>query len=53
MKLNEDGRLAVTYNPGDMPAGAVLAKLQAAGIEIRDLDTQGAELENVFMKLTS
>ena len=53
MKLNEDGRLAVTYNPGDMPASAVRAKLQAAGIEIRDLDTQGAELENVFMKLTS
>ena len=53
MKLNDDGRLAVTYNPGDLPAGAVLAKLQAAGIEIRDLDTQGAELENVFMKLTS
>ena len=48
MKLNEDGRLAVTYNPGDMPAGAVLAKLQAAGIEIRDLDTKGAELENVY-----
>lgn len=52
-KLNEDGRLAITYNPGDLPAGAVLEKLQAAGIEIKDLDTQGAELENIFMKLTS
>ena len=52
-KLNADGRLAVTYNPGDMAAGAVLAKLQETGIEIADLDTQGAELETVFMKLTS
>lgn len=52
MKLNDDGRLAVTYNPGDFPAGKVLEKLSAAGIEIRDLDTQGAELETVFMKLT-
>ena len=52
-KLNPDGRLAVTYNPGAMQAGAVLAKLQETGIEIADLDTQGAELETVFMKLTS
>jgi hypothetical protein len=36
-----------------MQAGAVLAKLQETGIEIADLDTQGAELETVFMKLTS
>lgn len=51
-RLQADGRLAVTYNPAEWPAGAVLAKLHAAGIEIADLDTQGAELENVFMKLT-
>jgi len=51
--LTPDGRLAVTYNPADMPAGAVIQTLTAAGIEITDLDTQGAELENIFMKLTS
>ena len=50
--LREDGRLAVQYNPADMQAGAVLAAVQAAGIEVADLDTQGAELETVFMKLT-
>jgi len=27
--------------------------VQGAGIEIVDLDTQGAELETIFMKLTS
>jgi ABC-2 type transport system ATP-binding protein len=50
--LREDGRLAVQYNPGEQSAGAVLAALSAANIEIADLDTQGAELETVFMKLT-
>ena len=50
--LRDDGRLAVKYNPGEQSAGAVLAALQAAKIEIGDLDTQGAELETVFMKLT-
>ena len=52
-KLTDDGRLAVTYNPGVLPAGAVIDQLHAAGIEIADLDTRGAELENVFLKLTS
>lgn len=52
VELREDGRLAVQYNPGDIKAGAVLAAVQAAGIEVADLDTQGAELETVFMKLT-
>jgi ABC-2 type transport system ATP-binding protein len=51
--LRDDGRLAVQYNPGDMQAGAVLSAVQGAGIEIVDLDTQGAELETIFMKLTS
>jgi len=50
--LRPDGRLAVTYNPGKTPASAVLAALAAANITIADLDTEGAELETVFMKLT-
>ena len=53
VKLIDDGRLAVTYNPGVFAAGAVIDQLHAAGIEIADLDTRGAELENVFLKLTS
>ena len=51
-KLRDDGRLAVTYNPAENPAGRVLQALKDAQIEIADLDTQGAELETVFMKLT-
>ncbi len=52
-KLTDDGRLAVTYNPGLIPAGAVIAQLNELAVEIADLDTRGAELENVFLKLTS
>lgn len=51
--LRDDGRLAVHYNPAEHKAGAVIHTIQEAGIEIADLDTQGAELETVFMKLTS
>lgn len=51
--LRDDGRFAVHYNPAEHKAGAVIHTIQEAGIEIADLDTQGAELETVFMKLTS
>ena len=43
-----DGRLAVTYNPGK----TWLLPCWASNITIADLDTEGAELETVFMKLT-
>ncbi len=51
-QLMEDGRLAVQYNPGTMQAGHVLKDIADKGIEIADLDTEGAELETVFLKLT-
>ena len=50
--LGADGRLVLTYNPNETPVGAVLARLAAAGIEIADIDTQGTELETVFLKFT-
>jgi ABC-2 type transport system ATP-binding protein len=51
-QILDDGRLAVQYNPGETPAGHVLSQITNSGIEIADLDTEGAELETVFMKLT-
>ena len=51
-QILEDGRLAVQYNPGETPAGHVLNQIANSGIEIADLETEGAELETVFMKLT-
>ena len=50
--LKPDGRLSLTYNPGAQTAGDVLQCLQAQGIKIADIETEGNSLENVFMKLT-
>ncbi len=51
-QILDDGRLAVQYNPAETSAGQVLSQITNSGIEIVDLDTEGAELETVFMKLT-
>ena len=51
-EMRNDGMLAVQYNPGDTPAGQVLSEIMQSGIEIADIETEGAELETVFMKLT-
>lgn len=48
----DDGQLSVTFNPSETTAGDVLAQLAEAHIGIRDLTTVGADLENVFLKLT-
>jgi ABC-2 type transport system ATP-binding protein len=51
-EMRDDGMLAVQYNPGDTPAGQVLSEIMQSGIEIADIETEGAELETVFIKLT-
>ena len=48
----EDGSLQIGYNPSETPAGAVLEAVRAAGITIRDLRTEEADLEDVFLDLT-
>ena len=53
VKLIDDGRLSVTYNPGLISVSLVISRLNEQGVDIADLDTRGAELENVFLKLTS
>jgi len=45
-------RLRLHYRPSQLPFGAVLAKLQAAGLAIHDLTTQDADLEDLFLELT-
>ena len=47
-----DGTIALTYHAGEMPAEAVLATVHAAGITIRDLRTEQADLQDVFLDLT-
>jgi ABC-2 type transport system ATP-binding protein len=48
-----DGTLALSYRTGQTSAGEILGALSAAGIGIRDVATEEAHLEDVFLSLTS
>ena len=48
----EDGDIAITYRSGETSAEAVLEAVHAAGIRIRDVRTEQADLEDVFLDLT-
>lgn len=50
--LRTDGSLEFTYSTRRTPAEAILAALRAEGITIRDVRTQEARLEEVFLSLT-
>jgi len=47
-----DGWLALTYPRSRVQAGQILAALSAAGIEVLDLSTSEADLEDAFLSLT-
>ena len=49
----EDGTLTFTYQSGKTPADAILSLVRDAGITVRDVKTQQADLEDVFLSLTS
>ena len=50
--LRPDGTLAITYQSGTTPAEAVLEAVRAANIRIRDVRTEQADLQDVFLDLT-
>jgi ABC-2 type transport system ATP-binding protein len=52
VELRKDGRLAIPYQPSKGEVGAVLERLAAAGIAVKDLTTVEADLEDVFLELT-
>jgi ABC-2 type transport system ATP-binding protein len=45
--------VAITYSKDRANAGEVLARLQSAGLGIVDVSTREADLEDVFLNLTS
>jgi len=51
-ELLDPRRLRLHYRPSQMPFSAVLSRIQAAGLEIVDLSTQEADLEDLFLELT-
>lgn len=48
-----DGALVFSYKTADVPAEAILSAVHAAGIAIKDVKTEEADLEDVFLSLTS
>ena len=48
-----DGTLTFTYQSGQTPADVILSLVRDAGITIKDVKTQEAHLEDVFLSLTS
>ena len=49
----EPRTLEVTYNRDTITAGQVLAKVQEHGYAIEDVTTREADLEDVFVQLTT
>ncbi len=48
----ENGVLAFTYSAGKTTAEDVLKFVRASGVSIRDVKTEQADLEDVFLSLT-
>ena len=53
LEVRSDGALAFSYARGRIPAQAILDAVRAAGISIRDVGSEEADLEDVFVALTS
>lgn len=53
VRLRDDGALVVTYPKSKMQLGAILEAVQSAGVVVRDLSTEEADLEDVFVAMTS
>lgn len=51
-ELRGDGAVVLRYQSGVTSAEAVLAAVRSAGITIRDVKTEEADLEDVFLALT-
>jgi len=47
-----DGALVIRYHARETPADAVLSAVRRAGITIRDVKTEQADLQDVFLDLT-
>jgi ABC-2 type transport system ATP-binding protein len=50
--LLDSRRLDILYDKQTVQAGAILARLQAAGLSVVDVTTREADLEDVFLELT-
>ncbi|CAA7616436.1 Uncharacterized ABC transporter ATP-binding protein YadG [Magnetospirillum sp. LM-5] len=52
-EIRPDGRLVIRYQPSVLPMGKILDLVREAGLVIQDLSTEEADLEDIFLQLTS
>ena len=52
VELRAPRQLDILYDKRAVQAGAILARLQAAGLSVVDVSTREADLEDVFLELT-
>ena len=52
IELPDPRRLDILYDKQTVQAGAILARLQSAGLSVVDVSTREADLEDVFLELT-
>lgn len=50
--MRKDGALVLSYQPSVLSAEAVIEAVRSAGIRIRDIQTEQADLQDVFLELT-
>ncbi len=53
LALMEPERLVLHYNPSRAAVGTVLDAIRAAGLTIRDVISEEADLEDIFLRLTA
>jgi ABC-2 type transport system ATP-binding protein len=51
--IDADGRLIISYRPSKNSMQDILDAVHAAGLNVRDLTTREADLEDIFIHLTS
>ncbi|OAN56856.1 ABC transporter ATP-binding protein [Magnetospirillum moscoviense] len=52
-EIRPDGRMVIRYQPSALPMGKILDLVREAGLVIQDLSTEEADLEDIFLQLTS
>lgn len=50
--LQDDGRLHIAYQPSKDAVDKILTDMREAGITVKDISTEEADLEDIFLQLT-
>lgn len=51
--LDDEGRLLISYKPSKAAIGDILEAVKNAGVTVQDISTKEADLEDIFIHLTS